>query len=598
MDFGELTGVFEKLEGTTKRLELADDLAKLFSQASKEDLRVLAYLCQGILLPEHSGVELGMGDKLCEQAIALATGSPQNEVVALYRKTGDLGEAAEKLLEKKSQRTLARTGLSVRKAYDNFYKIATASGAGSQQQKIRLLAELLNNASPGEAKVTVRFVTGRLRLGIGAPTILDALSVARAGDKSLRNDLERAFNLRNDLGLVTELFMAEKDAGKAIAEIRKIGPQVFSPIRPALAERLESGAAIIEKLGECAVEAKLDGFRLQVHKKGSEVKIFSRRQEPMAHMFPDLVEAVRRQVKAREAVFEGEAIAFNEATGEFLPFQTTMQRKRKHGVEEKSRQLPLKLFAFELLYEDGRDYTQLPYRERRKLLEKIVSKGSLIEPAKLVFCSTAKQLEEFFDECVSSGLEGIIAKDLSAPYAAGARKFAWIKLKRSYSSHLADTIDAVVTGYYLGKGKRAEFGFGGLLTAVYDAEENRFRSIAKVGTGFTEKEMGEFKKMLEKIKVKERPANVESVLEPDVWVQPAVVVTLTADEITRSPVHACAVGKLKGHEKEGLALRFPRLTQLREDKSPGDATTEEEIIEMYELQGRGGKKEGKSKDAE
>ncbi len=585
MDFQQLTKVFEKLEGTTKRLELTDDLAKLFSDASTDEVRVLAYLCQGIIEPEHTGLELGMGDKLCQQAIALAAGSKEKEIVALYRKTGDLGEVAMQLLEKKSQHTLGTPqGITVKKAYDNFYKIATASGEGSQQQKIRMLAELLNNSTPVEGKMITRFVTGNLRLGIAEATILDALSVARAGDKSLRSELERAFNLRNDLGAVAELFLS-----KGIGEIRKITPQPFSPIRPALAERLENATAIIEKLGECAVEAKIDGFRLQVHKKGSEVKIFSRRQEPMTHMFPDLVEAVRKQVKAKEAIFEGEAIAFNQETGEFLSFQATIQRKRKHGVAAKSKELPLKLFAFELLYKDGQDYTNTPYRERRKLLEKMVSSKEInkaIEPSKLIYCHSASKLEEFFDQCVSTGLEGIIAKDLSAPYTAGARKFAWIKLKRSYSGGLADTIDAVIIGYYLGKGKRTEFGFGGILTAVYDAEENRFRSIAKVGTGFTEEEMTQFKKMLDKLKVKEKPSNVETVLEPDVWVRPQVVVTLTADEITRSPVHACAVGKLKDHGKEGLALRFPRLTQLREDRSASDATSEQEIIEMFEMQGR------------
>lgn len=588
MDFRELTKVFEKLEGTTKRLELTDDLAKLFSAASSGEVRGLCYLCQGVIEPEHTGLELGMGDKLCQQSIALAAGSKQKEIVALYRKTGDLGEVAMQLLEKKSQHTLATPGgITVNKAYDNFHKIASVSGEGSQQQKIRLLAELLNNSTPIEGKMIIRFVTGNLRLGIAEPTILDALSVAAAGDKSLRSELERAYNLRNDLGLVAELFLA-----KGIEEIRKIEPQPFSPIRPALAERLENAEAIIEKLGECAVEGKIDGFRLQLHKKGSEVKIFSRRQEPMTHMFPDLVQAVRKQIKAKEAIFEGEAIAFNETTGEFLPFQTTIQRKRKHGVAAKSKELPLKLFAFELLYRDGKDYTNEPYGKRRKKLEKMLARGEVIEPAKLVYCSTPKQLEEFFDECVSSGLEGIIAKDLHAPYTAGARKFAWIKLKRSYSGQLADTIDAVIIGYYLGKGKRTEFGFGGILTAVYDAEENRFRSIAKVGTGFTEEEMTQFKKMLDELKLKEKPGNVETVLEPDVWVRPQVVVTLTADEITRSPVHACAVGRLKGHEKEGLALRFPRLTQLREDRSASDATTEQEIIEMYEMQGRVREKAG------
>ncbi len=578
MEFFELAKVFEKLGGTRKRLELTDDLAELFKHADKAEVRMLAYLCTGMLSPEFTGVELGLGDKLAEQAISLVSGKGVKEVELSYRKTGDLGTTAGEFVEKKSQHSLASAELSVAKVYENFHKIATTGGEGSQQTKIKLLAELLSNSSAIEAKAIVRFVTGNLRLGIAEPTILDALSVSSVGDKSLRPELERAYNLRSDLGLVAELFFT-----KGIDAVRKIGPEVFFPIRPALAERLESPEAIIEKLGECACEAKYDGFRLQVHKKGGEVRIYSRRQEPMSHMFPDIVKAVGAQIRAKECIFEGEALAFNESTGEFLPFQATIQRKRKHGIAEKAAELPLKMFAFELLYADGVDLTQLPFRERRKRLEKMVKKGGLIEPAHYVLVKRAVDLEKYFHECVGAGLEGIIAKDLDAPYTAGARKFAWIKFKRSYAGKLADTVDAVIVGYYYGKGKRTKFGFGGLLTAIYDSENNRFRTIAKVGTGFTEKEMAEFKESLDQIAVLQKPANVESFLDADVWVRPEVVVTLNADELTRSPTHCAALGKLAG-KGEGLALRFPRLVSVRNDKGPKEATTEEEILEMFELQ--------------
>ncbi len=580
MEFSQLAGVFGKLESTSKRLELTDDLAKLFGEADKRDARVLAYLCQGVLLPDFHGVEIGLGDKLTGQAIALVAGKPLKEVEASYRKTGDLGDTAALMLEHKQQTSLGGSTISVRKVYDNFYKIATSGGEGSQDTKIKLLGELLSNSSPLEAKVIVRFVTGNLRLGIAEPTILDALSVMSAGDKSLRPDLERAFNLRSDLGLVAELFVNE-----GIEAVRAIKPQVFFPIRPALAERLESADAIVEKLGKCACEQKYDGFRVQIHKAGNEVRIYSRRQEPMTDMFPDIVKAVQAQVKAKECIFEGEAIAYDDATGEFLPFQATIQRKRKHGVAAKAEELPLKLFAFELLYADGKDLTQLAFKERRRRLEKIVKKGDVIAPAEYIIVKTGAELEKYFDTCVGAGLEGIIAKDLKAPYTAGARKFAWIKFKRSYRGALADTIDAVIVGYYEGKGKRAKFGFGGVLTAVYDEENNRFRTIAKVGSGFDEKEMAQYKQMLDKIAVKEKPANVDAIIGADYWVKPQFVVTLNADELTRSPMHAACLGKLPIKD-EGLALRFPRLVALREDKSANDATTEKEILEMFELQKR------------
>lgn len=576
MEFSSLTRIFEILESTSKRLEITGELARLFAGARQDEVKRLTYLVQGILSPNHLGLDLGIGDKLAEQAVAGVSGKSMREVEASYRKTGDLGETARLLLEKKSQTSLAeKTPLSSERVYNNFYKIATCAGEGSQSLKVVLLSELLSNAEPSEAKVIVRFVTGTLRLGVAEATIIDAFSVVVAGDKSLRPAIERAYNLTSDLGLVAELLFS-----KGVAELEKITPTPFNPIRPALAERLSTTEEIFEKIGECMVEGKYDGLRLQVHKDGQRVEIFSRKQEKITHMFPDVVDAVRKQFSCKDVIFEGEALAV-DAAGNFLPFQETIQRKRKHGVKEKATELPLKLFAFELLYADGRDYTQEPLKKRRDVLEKLITKKGLIEPSKMILVKNAVQLDKFFLECVERGLEGVMAKDLNAPYAAGARKFAWIKLKKSYSSKLADTLDVVIIGYYYGKGKRTEFGFGGLLTAVYDEENQRFRSIAKIGTGFTEKQMQDFSDTLSKLVVKKKPANVDSLVEPDEWVTPKIVVEVNADEITKSPMHTCAM-----KEKEGLALRFPRMVGVREDKKPQDATTEREVIELYEMQAK------------
>ncbi len=575
MEFSKLADVFEKMEKTSSRLELTADLAQLFRQSNASEIRSLVYLCQGIVAPEFTGIELGVGDKLAEQAISRVAGQDVERIEAVYKKEGDLGKTAELLLEKKAQMLLARERLDTKKVQDNFYRIATASGEGSQDTKIKLLAELLANAEPREAKVIVRFVQGRLRLGIGSPTILDTLSMLAKQDKSLRPSLERAFNMRSDLGLVAELLMQGK-----MKEIGDMKPSVFSPIRPALAERLTDAKEIIEKIGACSVEGKYDGFRLQVHKKEDHVELFSRKQEKMTAMFPDVVEAVRKDVRAKEAILEGEAIAFDEARQRFLPFQVTIQRRRKHEVSEKAKQIPLKLYAFELLYADGKDYTMEPYEKRRKELAKLIRKGSdRTRLSDAVMAKTPQKLETFFEQCIEKGLEGILAKDVKAPYVAGARKFAWIKLKRSYGK-MTDTFDLVVIGYYKGKGKRAQFDFGGLLTAAYDEKGERFRSIARLGTGFTEEQMKALREELEKTKSAEKPPSVDSEVAPDVWVQPTMVVEVNADEISKSPMHTC--GKREGGE--GLALRFPRLVQVRSDKRPEDATTEEEVLEMYERQ--------------
>jgi DNA ligase-1 len=574
MDFSSLVEVFEKLEATTKRLELTDYLSKLFAEAKPLEIKHMIYLCQGILAPAHAGVEVGMAEKLTEQSIAISSGKTIAEIEKVYHKTGDLGNTAEALMGAKVQRTLAKEKLTVGKVYDNFYKIATSSGAGSQDAKIKLLAELLSKAEPKEAKALTRFIVGELRLGVGDATIIDALSYVKTGDKSLRVDLERAYNLTSDLGFIAELLYKD-----GIEAVRGIKPQVFYPIRPALAERLPSAKEIVEKLGECAAEGKYDGLRLQVHKKGDKVEIYSRRQERITAMFPDVAKAANKQLSVKEGIFEGEAVGYDETTDVYLSFQETITRKRKHGVEAKIEEIPIRVFLFEVLYADKKDYTREPYKERVAALKKILHSGDVMALAKRQLVKTGEELEAFFNECVSSGLEGIIAKDLNAPYVAGARKFAWIKLKRSYRGALTDTVDGVIVGYLRGLGKRAEFGIGALLCAVYDDRERRFKTIAKVGSGLTEKQMSEFKEMLDKIRVQEQPRNVEALLKPDVWVQPKYVITINADEITQSPIHTCA--REKG---QGLALRFPRLVELRTDKGPTEATTEKEVVRMFGMQ--------------
>lgn len=574
MEFSKVAAVFDTMEATSKRLEITDMLAKLFADVNTAELKKIVYLVQGRIAPSHLGVELGLGEKLALQAISKVTGKSEKEVELLYRKLGDLGDAAQKCIEKKKQESLSFEPLTVDKVYSNLYAIATSSGAGSQQSKINLLSELLVNAQPNEGKVIIRFVTGSLRLGAGDSTVLDALSFWKSGSKELKITLERAFNLTSDLGLVAEML-----ANDGIIAINEVKPIPSSPIRPALAERLPTPAEIVDKLGKCAVEGKFDGFRVQVHKKGKDVWIYSRKQEPMTHMFPDLVKAIKEYIAAKECILEGEAIGYNEDTKTYLPFQETITRKRKHDVSAAAEKIPLHLFVFEVLYKDGKDLTPLTYTERRGIIEAMIAPNKIIAPARMELVETPEELQRVFDECISDGLEGVIAKDLNAPYVAGARKFAWIKLKKSYQGNLADTVDVAIIGFYKGKGKRTEFGLGGLLTAVYDPEEQIFKSIAKIGTGFNEEEMQSLFERLSKLSVKDKPVNVDSELEPDIWTIPEIVIEVTADEITRSPTHKCA-----WNGNEGLALRFPRLTKFRDDKKATDITTVGEILEMYEMQ--------------
>ena len=576
MKFSIAADAFAKLEETSGRLQMIDILGELFKKASKEDIAELVYLLQGQVAPPFEGIDVGMGEKFVEKAIAIATGYTSEQVEASYRKSGDLGKTVEALMEKKKQMSLVSKELKVKDVHSSFMKISKIAGAGSQNMKIKLLAEILNYSSPREAKYAVRIPLGRLQLGVGDPTILDALSVAKEGDKSMREELERAYNLCSDLGLVAEEYYKGKE------NIKKFKITPFHPIRPALAEREPTPEAIIKRLGECAAEIKYDGFRIAVHKSGDKVQLFSRKLENTTHMFPEIVDAVRKNVKANEAIFEGEALAYNESTGEYYSFQYTIQRKRKHGIAEKAEEMPLHLFAFDVLYIDGNDLTEKPYKERRKILEKMIKEGKNISVGEVLVTDNVKELTKYFESAIERGMEGLIIKDLNAPYVAGARKFAWIKLKRSYKGELSDTVDLAIVGYFLGKGIRAEFKFGGLLCAVYDEKEDMFKTLAKVGSGFSEEMMQKLKTELDKIAVKHKPARVDSLIEPDFWVQPKYVITVRADEITESPMHTAG-----RKDDKGYALRFPRMVgDLRTDKKPEDATSVSEIIKMYKMQRR------------
>lgn len=571
MKFHDLVQYFERLEKTTKRLEMFDILAEMFRKADADEVDKIIYLSQGQLLPSFRGVEIGMSEKLLIRALSGAAGREVGKVAAVYKESGDLGLTAYKLLADRG------TGPSVQTVYEGLFQLSRLTGEGSVDKKVALLCEQLSDVSREEAKYLSRFVAGRLRLGVGDATVLEALALAKI-NREFRVELERAYNICSDLGLVARTLFREGEEG-----IRGMAIRVGYPIRMALCERLSTAEEIVEKIGRCAVEVKYDGFRCQVHKDGDRIDIFSRNLERTTPMFPEIVEATRRQFKAQAAIFEGEAVAYNEATGELFPFQITIQRKRKHGVEEMARDFPLKFYAFDLLFANGDDWTPRGYRERRAELGRLLKKDTVMEFSQAIETEDPKELQRFFASAVERGLEGMVAKRLDAPYSAGARNFNWIKLKRSYKGELSDTLDLVVAGYFAGKGHRAQFGIGTVLGAVYDPDSDTFKTVSKVGSGFTEEELVRLKEMLDAVSVPHPPARVESLMIPDVWVDPKYVLTVTADEITRSPSHTA--GKIG--DEPGYALRFPRTVGfIRPDKRPEDATTVKEIIELFEMQKR------------
>ena len=574
MLFLEVAKHFEKIENTPSRLEMADILKNLFLKANATEIKKIIYLCQSSIAPNFLGIEIGLGEKFVITAIAKISGFEKEAVEKLYKEKGDLGLVAEEVLKRRKQKSLFAESLTLDSVYQNLYKCALISGEKSQDLKIKYLIKLLNCAKPIEAKYICRIVLGNLRLGIGDPTIMDSLALIFSKEEKekykLREKIENAYNIYSDLGSIAELLFKN-----GIDALNKLKIKIGVPIRPTLAERLSSAEEIIKKIGNCIVEAKYDGFRLQIHKDKNRIIIFSRQSENVTFMFPEIVEAAKKEIKAGEAIIEGEAIAYNEETQQFYPFQITITRKRKYGIKNLSKEIPLKLFVFDIMYKDGENLMNLSFKERRKILEEVIE-GNTIRPTEYIFAKNANEIENYFNKCIELGLEGIIAKDINARYIAGARKFAWIKLKRSYKYELEDTIDGVIIGYYKGKGKRTQFGIGALLIGCYSKEDDKFKSIAKLGSGITEEELKKLEEMLEKIKLEKKHPRVESKIEPDVWVLPKYVMEIAADEITKSPLHTCGIKKLGF----GLALRFPRMVKFRE-KNAEESTSEEEIIKMY-----------------
>ncbi|MEM3386764.1 MAG: ATP-dependent DNA ligase [Nitrososphaerales archaeon] len=578
MDYILIAEAYKKMEETTKRLDLTSYLVELFKATPTKILDKVVYLTQGKLYPDYMGVEIGVADKLALRAIVNITGLSVERVEEYYKQKGDIGTVAQDLLTSKKQQTLFSEPLTVERVYSTLDKIAKTTGSGSLEIRLAHLQSLLNDATPLEAKYLMRTVTGKLRLGIADYTVLDALAVAFTGDKENRIYLERAYNISSDLGSV-----AKTVAEEGLEGILRFKIQIGKPVRPMLAERLESAEAIVEKMGgECAIEYKLDGERLQIHKLGEDVNLFSRRLENITAHYPDAINLVKRYIKAKEAILDGEAVAINEETGEYLPFQEIMHRRRKYGIEEAMRQYPISLNLFDILYLEGEDLTQKPYFERRKILEKVTEKTERINVIPAITTADPNKIEEFMQQAILDGCEGIVAKDLKSSYRAGAREFAWIKLKREYKSELQDTIDLVIVGAFYGKGKRAG-KYGTFLLAAYDKADDTFKTATKIGTGFTDEDLARFPEILQPYIIPNRHARVESKIQADVWFTPKVVIEVVASEVTLSPVHTCAMDIIK--RGVGLALRFPKYTgRLRDDKAPEDATTVQEIVELYRSQ--------------
>lgn len=598
MKFSKFASYLQKLELTSSRNKIIEIIAGLFKQVSSPEIDKVCYLSLGRLAPKFAGIEFNLAEKTMIKVITLAYELEDKMVREEYKKAGDLGDVVFKLKVQEAKRKATAKSLkpSIVQVYNQLLEIAQESGEGSVERKISKTAELLRDLDPLSAKYVSRIPLGKLRLGFSDMTILDSLSWMIAGDKSKRKEIEDAYNIRADVGQIAKKLKTQNLKPKKLKEfLGRIKPQVGTPIVPALCQRLPTAEEMIEKMGEVAVEPKYDGTRLQVHFSKKQrwehsegqldfdfrpkgfVRTFTRNLENTTHMFPDLVERVFEEVKAKEAILDCEAIGYNPKTGKFLPFQETIKRKRKHGVTKKAKEIPLKFFCFDILYKDGQDLLKTPLSQRRKILEKILysnNKVMILSPQ--IVTDDPKRLRKYHDEQIKNGLEGVVVKKWQAFYEPGRRGFTWVKFKQEKGKKgggLVDTLDCLVMGYYKGRGKRAGFGIGAFLVGINGGEE--FLTISKIGTGLSDEQWREMKVRGSKFEVRGKPKEykVDKNLTPDVWCRPGIMVEIEADNITKSPIHTA-----------GYALRFPRLVRFRDDKNPEQATTLEELKKLFKLQ--------------
>ena len=578
MKFAEIAEFFDRMEITTKRLELTEILVELLKNTPVEVISKIVYLLQGKLRPNFEGVELGIAEKLAMKSIAKSSGMSIKKIEDDYKTNGDLGKTAANILKQKTQTTFSDENITLERVYDTLLKIANLEGRGSQDMKIKYISSLLNDATANEAKFILKILLGTLRLGVAENTLMNALAIAYTGEKNNREQIENAYNVSSDLGHVSEVI-----AARGINGILQFEMSVFNPVRPMLADRVKSEEDAINKFqDEFAAEYKLDGERAQIHKKGNEIVIFSRSLEQITQYYPDIVEKIPKILICDDCILEAEIVAMNESTGDFLPFQELMHRRRKYKIEQAVSDYPISVNFFDVLYFNGKKTIDLPYLERREILLKIIKESKFAKVIPMSIVKNESGVLEVLENSINSGCEGLMLKMLHSPYKAGMRGSNWLKLKREYQNELGDSLDLIVIGAFFGKGRRTG-RYGTLLLATYNDENDTFPSICKVGTGFTDESLDQLYQILSPNVTIKKNSRIESDMEADVWFEPNLIIEIVASEITLSPIHKTGFNILR--KDSGLALRFPKFTgKVRSEKHVEDASTDDEVITLYKSQ--------------
>jgi DNA ligase-1 len=577
MRYIKLVEIYKKIEGTSKRLEKTFIISEFLKKTSKEDIGEIVLLLQGKLYPNWDEHKIGVASRLVLKAINKATGIDMGKIEKEWKKTGDLGIVAENLVKEKKQRTLMSHELNVKKVFLNLRKLAELQGSGTVDRKLQLIAELLTSAKPLEARYIVRTVLEDLRVGVGEGSLRDSIAWAFFGDKmglkylpeekqievedreeynKYVNAVQHAYDLTNDFSKVAQ---SAKSGLKSLEEKRIT---IFKPLKVMLALKVKDIEDGFSRCGKpLDVEYKLDGFRIQAHKEGGKIKLFTRRLDEVTKQFPDVVKSIKDNIKGDSFIIDSEAVGFDPKTGKYLPFQKVSQRiRRKYDIHEMAKKFPVELNVFDVLYYNGKSMLKEDFEKRREIIEKnILSKKREVVVVKNLITSDAKKIEKFYRESLDAGNEGVMLKKLDAPYKPGARVGFMVKLKPTM-----ETLDLVIVGAEWGEGKRSKWLSSFTLACV---DEGSFLEIGKMGTGIKEKsEEGvsfeELTKLLKPLIISEKGKTV--------FIKPKIVIEITYEEIQKSPTYS-----------SGYALRFPRLKGLRVERGASDASTLDLVEDLY-----------------
>lgn len=581
MRFSEFASYLEHISTISSRNEIIKCLSEVFNNSNNDEIRHIIYLLSGRINPPYENTEFNIGRNTMIAAISQSLDMDKDKLTKEYVKIGDLGTTFAHF------KTPFESTKNVNEVFDELVQLSKTVGKGSVQNKLTIISQQLVNMNPIEGKYFIKIVLNELRLGFSTRTVLDALSWQIDSTKNHRKAIERAYVVVSDLGYIAEYLKSN-----GLEKLSTMNIQLGIPLFAKLVAHVKDSSEIIERMTTPLVQPKYDGIRMQIHVFSKDnirqVKLFSRNLEDMTDMFPEITKSYY-DLSIENGIFDSEVIGYNEKEDKYLPFQQTVQRKRKYDILSFSTQFPMRSFVFDILYLNNRDLTIEPLSERLNLLKTIISDVSaddIIHPPETKQLSTKSEIDAYLNEKLKDGLEGLVAKDPNSIYEPGTRNYNWVKLKRSnLKNSLDDTLDLVILGYYWGYGNRAQNGIGGLLMGIYNKGTDEFETVAKVGSGVKENEWKEIKDYLNKIKLADKPSNVNvhKNLYPNVWVEPKVVCVVKADEITYSPIHTAG----KTDKKLGLALRFPRLLIFnREDKNPEDTTSVKSMERMALFSGK------------